>query len=513
MTSPSRQPLPARPEPASGATDGPTGPSAGLPAPPGAALTGPQSRAMAGLLRKAPEAVELGRLFAAAGHQLHLVGGTVRDALLGRAGDDLDFATDAEPGQVRRIVTGYAEAIWDTGIAYGTLGLRRSRHRLEITTYRTEAYAPESRKPEVRYGTSLPEDLSRRDFTINAMALSLPDGVFLDPFGGLRDLDDGLLRTPSRPAEAFSDDPLRILRAARFAAQLSFDVDEVVMRSMTAMADRIAIVSAERVQGELSKLVLAPRPRRGLELLVETGVAEYVVPELPRLRLTADPLHRHKDVYEHTLTVLDQAIELEADGPDLVLRLAALLHDIGKPKTRAFTPGGGVSFHHHEAVGRDMARTRLAALRYPKALIDDVARLVELHLRFHGYGEAYWSDAAVRRYVTDAGPLLSRLHRLTRADCTTRNRRKAAALAAAYDDLESRIAELSDREQLAQIRPDLDGNEIMAILGIPPGPAVGQAYRHLLEVRMLRGPLDREQVTAELRRWAAEDGRDVGAAP
>ncbi len=491
MTSPLRQPVP--PRSASTARCGEAT----------AALSPAQYQALADLLRRVPEADELGRLFAAAGHRLHLVGGTVRDALLGRVGKDLDFATDAEPDRVRRIVTGYAEATWETGIAYGTIGLRRGGRRLEVTTYRSEAYPADSRKPAVRYGDSLPQDLGRRDFTVNAMALSLPDRAFVDPYGGLRDLDDAVLRTPGRPAEAFSDDPLRILRAARFAAQLAFDVDEPVMRAMADMADRIRIVSVERIQGELSKLIVAAQPRRGLELLVETGVADHVLPELPRLRLAADPLHRHKDVYEHTLTVLEQAIGLEGGQPDLVLRLAALLHDIGKLKTRAFTTGGGVSFHHHEAVGRDMAKARLAALRYPKSVVDDVARLVELHLRFHGYGEAYWSDAAVRRYVTDAGHLLARLHKLTRADCTTRNRRKAAALAAAYDDLETRIGELSQQEQLAKIRPDLDGNEIMAILGIPPGPLVGQAYRHLLEVRMERGPLDREQVTAELRRWAA----------
>ncbi|MEP6463525.1 MAG: CCA tRNA nucleotidyltransferase [Frankiaceae bacterium] len=471
-----------------------------------AQLSRPQRDALTRLFRQAPEADHLGELFAAAGHQLHLVGGTVRDALIGRVGNDLDFTTDARPDQVRRIVSGYAEAIWETGIAFGTLSLRRGAHRLEITTYRSEAYARESRKPAVSYGDSLIDDLSRRDFTVNAMAVSLPEHHFADPYGGLRDLTDSVLRTPGRPEDSFSDDPLRMLRAARFAAQLAFDVDEPVMRAMADMADRISIVSVERVQGELTKLICSAHPRRGLELLVETRVADRVLPELPRLRLTADPLHRHKDVYEHTLTVLDQAIALENGEPDLVLRLAALLHDIGKPKTRAFSPGGGVSFHHHEAVGRDMARARLSALRYPRQVVDDVARLVELHLRFHGYGEAYWSDAAVRRYVTDAGPLLGRLHKLTRSDSTTRNRRKAAALTAAYDDLERRIAELSEQEQLAKIRPDLDGNEIMAVLGIPPGPLVGQAYRHLLEIRMERGPLPRDEVEAELRRWAADRG-------
>ena len=494
MTSPSRQRMSPSP----------------VPAAPPAPLTTEQRQALDSLLRQLPEADELGRLFAAAGHQLYLVGGTVRDGLLGRVGDDLDFTTDATPERVRRIVTGYADALWETGIAFGTLGLRRGRRRLEITTFRSEVYLPESRKPAVSYGDSLIGDLSRRDFTVNAMAVSLPDHAFADPYGGLRDLDDRLLRTPGRPEDSFSDDPLRILRAARFGAQLAFDVDQPVMAAMTEMAERIGIVSVERIAVELTKLVCADHPRRGVELLVETGVADHVLPELPRLRLAADPLHRHKDVYEHTLTVLDQAILLEDGEPDLVLRLAALLHDIGKPKTRAFTPGGGVSFHHHEVVGRDMARARLTALRYPRQVVDDVARLVELHLRFHGYGEVYWSDAAVRRYVTDAGPLLDRLHKLTRSDCTTRNRRKAAALSSAYDDLERRIAELSEREQLAKIRPDLDGNQIMAILGIPPGRLVGEAYRHLLDLRMERGPLGAAQAESELRRWAADRGLDAG---
>jgi len=465
-----------------------------------------QRRAVTDLLRVSPVADEAGRLFAAAGHELHLVGGSVRDALLGRAGEDLDFATDAHPEEVRRLVGGFADARWETGIAFGTIGLQHAGVRLEITTYRTEAYAPESRKPDVAYGESLVEDLARRDFTVNAMAVSVPEHRFTDPYGGLADLAHGLLRTPGRPEDSFTDDPLRMLRAARFAAQLAFDVDEPVMRAMAGMAERIEIISYERVQGELSKLLLAPQPRRGLELLVETGLADHVLPELPRLRLSADPEHRHKDVYEHTLTVLDQVIALEEDVPDLVLRLAALLHDIGKPKTRAFEPGGGVSFHHHEVVGRDLARARLQLLRYPRAVIDDVARLVELHLRFHGYGSGRWSDAAVRRYVADAGPLLDRLHKLTRSDCTTRNRRKVAALAHAYDDLEGRIAALREQEELARIRPDLDGNEIMAVLDIPPGPLVGRAYRHLLELRMERGPLSYDDAAGELRRWAAESG-------
>jgi poly(A) polymerase len=478
-------------------------------------LSDAQRRAVAELLVVPPVADEVGRLFAAAGHELYLVGGWVRDALLARSGADerdLDFATDAHPAAVRRLLSGFASATWETGIAFGTIGAQRDGYRLEITTYRSEAYLPESRKPEVSYGESLEEDLSRRDFTVNAMALSVPQPALVDPFGGLGDLARRILRTPGRPEDAFTDDPLRILRAARFAAQLDFAVDPVVVDAMRTTAGRLQIVSRERIQVELSKLLCAPAPRRGIELLVDTGVMDHVLPEVPRLRLAADPLHRHKDVYEHTLTVLEQAIALEDAGPDLTLRLAALLHDIGKPKTRAFEPGGGVSFHHHEVVGRDMVRARLGAggLRYPNQLVDDVARLVELHLRFHGYGDGQWTDSAVRRYVTDAGPLLHRLHKLTRSDCTTRNRRRAAALARAYDDLEQRIARLAEQEELARIRPDLDGNEIMAVLGTGPGPVVGRAYRHLLEQRMERGPLGRDAAAQELRRWAREQGLDAG---
>ncbi len=489
----------------------PSGPHlAGAPAAAGE-LTAPQRRALDSLLRASPVADAAGSLFSAAGHELHLVGGSVRDALLGRWGDDLDFATDARPEQIRALVRDFGEACWETGAAFGTIGVRRGGIRLEITTYRREAYEPASRKPAVRFGTSLTEDLSRRDFTINAMAVSLPGRHFADPYSGVRDLAEGVLRTPGRPADSFSDDPLRMLRAARFSAQLGFDVDEAVMRAMTSMADRLRVVSVERVSGEFSKLLRAPAPRRGLELLVETGVADHFLPELARLRLAVDPAHRHKDVYEHTLTVLDQAMALEDGAPDLILRLAALLHDIGKPKTRALEPGGGVSFHHHEAVGRDMARARLTALRYPKQVVEDVARLVELHLRFHGYGDGQWTDAAVRRYVADAGSLLSQLHKLTRSDCTTRNRARAAALAGAYDDLEARIEQLAEREELSKIRPDLNGNEIMEVLGIPPGPLVGRGYAHLLGLRMERGHLDRADAVAELRAWFAEHrgGADV----
>ncbi|WP_194898490.1 CCA tRNA nucleotidyltransferase [Catenulispora pinisilvae] len=467
-----------------------------------------QRAAVTELLRVAPVLGELAGRFAAAGHSLALVGGPVRDALLGRPGDDLDFTTDARPEQVLKLVQGWAEAVWDVGIAFGTVGAQKAGAKLEITTFRSEAYDPESRKPSVAYGDSIEDDLFRRDFTVNAMAVRLtadPERFeFIDPYGGLSDLDAGLLRTPGTPEMSFSDDPLRMMRAARFAAQLGFDVAPQVRQAMTEMAERLTIVSAERVQAELSKLLTAANPRAGLTLLVDTGLAEIVVPELPKLRLEIDEHHRHKDVYEHTLTVLEQAIALETDGPDLILRLAALLHDIGKPKTRRFEPGGGVSFHHHEVVGAHMTASRLRKLKYSKEIIDDTSQLVELHLRFHGYGEAEWTDSAVRRYVRDAGPLLERLHKLTRSDCTTRNRRRALMLEHAYDDLERRIAELREQEELDAIRPDLDGNEIMEILGIRPGPEVGAAYKFLLELRMDRGPVDHETAVTELRSWWAE---------
>lgn len=453
-----------------------------------------------------PVALALGERFAAHGHQLALVGGSVRDLVLRRTITDLDFTTDARPEQTEAVLAGWASATWDLGRAYGTIGARRGADVLEITTYRTEAYDAASRKPQVEYGDSLEGDLGRRDFTINAMALVLPDQQLLDPFGGLGDLAASVLRTPGTPADSFTDDPLRMMRAARFAAQLGFAVAPEVQAAMTRLAARLEIVSAERVRVELEKLILAPGPRAGLTLLVETGLAGVVLPELPALQLELDEHHRHKDVYEHTLTVLEQAIALEGDdvpGPDLVLRLAALLHDIGKPATRRFEPGGGVSFHHHEMVGAKLAARRMRELRFDTATTKAVSRLVELHLRFHGYGGGVWTDSAVRRYVTDAGPLLPRLHRLTRSDSTTRNARKAARLSRSYDELEVRIAALAEAESLAAIRPDLDGAAIMAELALAPGPVVGRAYRHLLEVRMEQGPLDREQVLGELHRWWA----------
>ncbi|MEU5613305.1 CCA tRNA nucleotidyltransferase [Streptomyces sparsogenes] len=476
-----------------------------------------QRRAVGELLRVSPVADDLARRFEAAGFGLALVGGSVRDALLGRLGNDLDFTTDARPDDVLKIVRPWADAVWEVGIAFGTVGCRKEGRngdgasqsfQIEITTYRSEAYDRTSRKPEVSYGDSIDEDLVRRDFTVNAMAVALPRKEFIDPHHGLEDLAARVLRTPGTPEDSFSDDPLRMMRAARFAAQLDFDVAPEVIAAMKAMAGRIDIVSAERVREELNKLILGARPVKGLRLLVDTGLAEHVLPELPALRLERDEHHRHKDVYEHTLTVLEQAIALEQDGPDLVLRLAALLHDIGKPKTRRFEKDGRVSFHHHEVVGAKLTKSRMTKLKYSNELVKDVSRLVELHLRFHGYGTGEWTDSAVRRYVRDAGPLLERLHKLTRSDCTTRNKKKAGALSRAYDGLEERIARLQEQEELDAIRPDLDGNEIMKILGIGPGPKVGKAYKHLLELRLEHGPMEREAAVAALHEWWAAQPRD-----
>jgi poly(A) polymerase len=475
------------------------------------ALSQVQRRAVSELLRVSPVADDLARRFQDAGFGLALVGGSVRDALLGRLGNDLDFTTDARPEDVLKIVRPWADSVWDVGIAFGTVGAQKNgqvgdaeqRFEIEVTTYRSEAYDRTSRKPEVSYGDSIEEDLVRRDFTVNAMAVALPEKEFIDPHGGLEDLALRVLRTPGTPEESFSDDPLRMMRAARFAAQLDFEVAPEVVSAMKAMADRIEIVSAERVRDELNKLLLSAHPRKGLALLVDTGLAAHVLPELPALRLESDEHHRHKDVYEHSLTVLDQAIALEEDGPDLVLRLAALLHDIGKPRTRRFEPDGRVSFHHHEVVGAKMTKKRMTALKYSNEMVKDVSRLVELHLRFHGYGTGEWTDSAVRRYVRDAGPLLDRLHKLTRSDCTTRNKRKAGALSRAYGGLEERIEQLKEQEELDAIRPDLNGNEIQEILEIGPGPAIGKAYAFLLDLRLENGPMEREAAVSALKEWWA----------
>jgi poly(A) polymerase len=470
------------------------------------ALTEAQRSAVAELMRVSPVADELGRRFARTGHELHLVGGSVRDALLGRLGDDLDFATDASPDQTLELVSGWASTTWETGREFGTIGAQRHGLRLEITTFRAEAYDGVSRNPLVRYGSSLLDDLGRRDFAVNAMAVSLPDHVFTDPYGGLDDLARRVLRTPGTPERSFGDDPLRMLRAARFASTLRFAVEPAVVAAMTAMSGDLARITAERVRDEFNKLLCGADPVTGLRLLVDTGLAAVFLPELPGLQLAIDEHAQHKDVYEHTLMVLVNAIRQESDGPDLVLRMSALLHDIGKPATKAVGSDRRVSFHHHEVVGAKLTRARMKAMRYPKDVIAEVSELVLLHLRFYGYGRGEWTDSAVRRYVTDAGPLLARLHRLTRSDCTTRNRRKAAQLAADYDALEERIARIEADEDLARVRPDLDGVAIMELLGLPPGPLVGQAWRHLKEVRLDRGPLEHDEAVAELLRWAAEQG-------
>jgi poly(A) polymerase len=464
------------------------------------------------LMRVSPVTDPLAARFSKAGRALFLVGGPVRDALLGRPCNDLDFTTDAPPEEVLALVTSLGPT-WTTGIEFGTVGVQVDGYRCEITTFRSDSYDPATRKPAVKFGSRIEGDLGRRDFTVNALAVRLPVDAaqpIVDPFGGLDDLVAGVLRTPVSPEQSFDDDPLRMLRAARFAAQLGFAVAPAVLDAIRTMAGRLEIVSAERVRDELVKLINSPHPRRGLEILVETGLVAFCLPEVGRLTETVDEHRRHKDVYAHTLIVLEQAIGMESTlprgGPDLVLRLAALLHDIGKPKTKSIEAGGKVSFHHHEVVGASMTRQRLAALRFPNDVVDDVARLVELHLRFHGYSGSTWTDAAVRRYVRDAGPLLDRLHLLTRSDCTTRNVRKARSLAAAYDSLERRIAELAAQEDLQKIRPDLDGNEIMRELGLAPGPLVGQAYQYLLGLRLDRGPLGHDGAVQELRAWAREQG-------
>lgn len=451
----------------------------------------------------------LATAFADAKKELALVGGPVRDAFLGRPVQDLDFTTDAKPDDILAIVKRVAEAHWDIGRRFGTIGARVAGENVEITTYRADQYDGATRKPEVVFGTELEGDLERRDFTVNALALRLPKLELVDPSGGVEDLLAGVLRTPAVPERSFGDDPLRMLRAARFASQLGFRLHLRTAEAMASMTATIEIVSAERIRDELSKLLLTDAPRAGLELLVDSGLAAIILPELPALQLEVDEHHRHKDVYEHSLIVLEQAIEYERsrgrfDAPDLIVRLAALLHDIGKPATRRLEPGGTVSFHHHDVVGAKLAKKRLRALRYSNEIIDAVSRLIELHLRFFGYTDAAWSDSAVRRYVRDAGDQLERLHILSRADVTTRNRRKADRLAFAYDDLEERIAALAEAEELAAVRPELDGRQIQEILGIRPGPAVGEAYRFLLELRLDEGPIGPDAARDRLLAWWAD---------
>ena len=465
--------------------------------------------AIASLIKRAPLASSLAQSFAAQGFRLALVGGPVRDALLGRLGNDLDFTTDARPEVTKKILQGWAENVWDTGIEFGTVAGKRGDTTVEVTTYRTESYDPDSRKPEVEYGDSIEGDLSRRDFTVNSMALELTTKTpeFIDPFNGLEDLAKRVLRTPAKAENSFSDDPLRMMRAARFASQLDFEIAPDVLQAMKDMSGRISIISAERIRDEFTKMLMSKNPRTGITILVETGLAEIVLPEIPKLRLEIDEHHHHKDVYEHSITVLEQAISHEdrLGGPNLIIRLAALLHDIGKPKTRNLIPGGGVSFHHHEIVGARLTKSRLKALRFDGDTIEKVETLVALHLRFHGYGDGEWTDSAVRRYVRDAGDLLVHLHVLTRADCTTRNAKKAERLAKTYDGLEARIAKLMEEEELSRIRPDLDGAQVMKLLNIKPSAAVGKALDFLLELRLEHGPLGEERATEELLNWWSKE--------
>ena len=457
------------------------------------------------LTKQAPEATKLAIAFKAAGFKLALVGGPVRDAILGRLGNDLDFTTDAHPKDCEKILNKWADSVWDIGAAFGTVAGKKGDITVEITTYRSESYNSDSRKPNVEFGKTIEADLSRRDFTINAMALELTtdEPTFIDLYNGVSDLQNKLIKTPGKPEDSFSDDPLRMMRAARFMSQLNFEIDPAVVAAIKSMAGRLEIISAERIRDEFIKIMMSDNPRLGITLLVESGLAEIFLPEIPKLKLEIDEHHHHKDVYEHSLTVLEQAIALEArvGGPNLTLRLAALLHDIGKPKTKELIAGGGVSFHHHEVVGARMGKERMKKLRFDNHIIKDVAQLIFLHLRFHGYGNGEWTDSAVRRYVRDAGELLTHLHLLTRADCTTRNQKKAEGLAKTYDQLEARIALLMEQEELNKIRPDLSGEQIMEILRIKPSPAVGKAYDFLLELRLEHGPLGEEKAKQELLNW------------
>jgi len=460
------------------------------------------------LTKQAPAATSLATAFKAAGFKLALVGGPVRDAILGRLGNDLDFTTNARPKESEKILNKWADSVWDIGAAFGTVTGKKGEITVEITTYRSENYEKDSRKPAVEFGENIEGDLSRRDFTINAMALELTtdEPTFIDLFNGVDDLENKIIKTPGKPEDSFTDDPLRMMRAARFMSQLNFTIDESVLVAIKEMAHRLSIISSERVRDEFIKIIMSDNPRLGITLLVECGLADIFLPEIPKLKLEIDEHHHHKDVYEHSLTVLEQAIALEArlGGANLTLRLAALLHDIGKPKTKALIAGGGVSFHHHEVVGAKMTKERLRTLRFDNHIVKDVGQLVFLHLRFHGYGSGEWTDSAVRRYVRDAGELLDHLHLLTRADCTTRNQKKAQLLANTYDQLEQRIKELMQQEELNKIRPDLTGEQIMQILNIKASPMVGKAYDFLLELRLENGPIGEDKAKEALLTWWKE---------
>ena len=460
------------------------------------------------LTKQAPAATSLATAFKAAGFKLALVGGPVRDAILGRLGNDLDFTTNARPKESEKILKKWADSVWDIGAAFGTVAGKKGEITVEITTYRSENYEKDSRKPSVEFGENIEGDLSRRDFTINAMALELTtdEPTFIDLFNGVADLQNKIIKTPGKPSDSFTDDPLRMMRAARFMSQLNFTIDEPVLVAIKEMAHRLSIISSERVRDEFIKIIMSDNPRLGISLLVECGLADIFLPEIPKLKLEIDEHHHHKDVYEHSLTVLEQAIVLEErlGAANLTLRLAALLHDIGKPKTKALIAGGGVSFHHHEVVGAKMTKERLRTLRFDNHIAKDVGQLVFLHLRFHGYGSGEWTDSAVRRYVRDAGELLDHLHLLTRADCTTRNQKKAQLLANTYDQLEQRIKELMQQEELNKIRPDLTGEQIMQILNIKPSPMVGKAYDFLLELRLENGPIGEDKAKEALLTWWKE---------
>jgi poly(A) polymerase len=460
------------------------------------------------LTKQAPAATSLATAFKAAGFKLALVGGPVRDAILGRLGNDLDFTTNARPKESEKILNKWADSVWDIGAAFGTVAGKKGEITVEITTYRSENYEKDSRKPSVEFGENIEGDLSRRDFTINAMALELTtdEPTFIDLFNGVDDLQNKIIKTPGKPSDSFTDDPLRMMRAARFMSQLNFTIDESVLVAIKEMAHRLSIISSERVRDEFIKIIMSDNPRLGITLLVECGLADIFLPEIPKLKLEIDEHHHHKDVYEHSLTVLEQAIALEArlGGANLTLRLAALLHDIGKPKTKALIAGGGVSFHHHEVVGAKMTKERLRTLRFDNHIVKDVGQLVFLHLRFHGYGSGEWTDSAVRRYVRDAAELLDHLHLLTRADCTTRNQKKAQLLANTYDQLEQRIKELMQQEELNKIRPDLTGEQIMQILNIKASPMVGKAYDFLLELRLENGPIGEDKAKEALLTWWKE---------
>lgn len=454
-----------------------------------------------------PLLAKLGVAFESAGYELALVGGPVRDAILGRVAPDLDFTTSANPDQILKVVKPLATATWDIGREFGTIAAQIDGEQVEITSYRADSYDKASRKPTVEFGDNLEDDLIRRDFTVNAMALRLPSRVFVDPHHGLRDLMLQTLKTPADPEVSFSDDPLRMMRAARFTSQLGFEIEPETLEAMARLKDRIEIISNERIRDELIKLLLSANPRAGLQILVDTGLAELTMPELPALQLEIDEHHHHKDVYQHTLTVLEQAIDHEKDygfEKDLVLRLAALMHDIGKPSSRNLEPAGGVSFYHHDVVGAKLAKKRLNELRFDNDTVRAVCRLIELHLRFFGYSDQQWSDSAVRRYVRDAGDQLERLHALTRADVTTRNKLKADRLSHAYDDLEQRIAILREQEQLDSMRPDLDGQQIMQILGLKPSREVGLAYDFLLEIRLEEGLIGSNEAKKRLLEWWAK---------